>query len=239
MNEIVDAPFPEGMCEEWASVLKGLSPPMESRVAIPEIFNSNLLFPLQRKVEMEMMLTLGNTIEPKTIYEIGSDKGGGLFHWCCLPSVTNVIACEIRGTPYKNLFEVFFPHIDFLWIEDSSYNVQVVEEVSRWLGAGEIDVLFIDGDKYNFALDFDSYLPYMRSDGIVFMHDIQDEAPRFAYDSVCARGYNHREMINTVEAMEAVDREIGGISVPCPHEAWLRHWHGRSCGVGTVFLGEK
>jgi hypothetical protein len=22
----------------------------------------------------------------------------------------------------------------------------------------------------------------------------------------------------------------------CAHEAWLRHWQGRSCGVGVVYL---
>ena len=52
------------------------------------------------------MLAIANKYSPTTIYEIGADKGGGLYHWCMsCPTVKHVIACEIRGLPYKELFE--------------------------------------------------------------------------------------------------------------------------------------
>jgi cephalosporin hydroxylase len=46
-----------------------------------EIFDHPWLFPLQRKAEMAAMMKLARSIEPKTVMEIGSDKGGSFYHW--------------------------------------------------------------------------------------------------------------------------------------------------------------
>ena len=202
-----------------------------------DIFSSPLLFPLQRKREMAFMMQKARSIEPKVVYEIGADKAGGLYHWCkCLPTVKRVIACEIRGTPYSELFEKAFPQIDFFWLPDSSYAPENVSNITKWLCADKIDCLFIDGDKCKFDKDFKVYLPAMNPRGIVFMHDIQDKAPRFGYDTICKKGYRHEEFIDVSESIEAVEREKQGISTLNTHEQWLRHWHGRSAGVGIIYL---
>jgi predicted O-methyltransferase YrrM len=204
------------------------------------VFESSMFFPLQRRREMARMMQIARSINPKIVYEIGADKGGGLYHWCkSLPNVQRVIACEIRGTPYRRAFERAFRHIDFVWVEDSSYDPRTVEHVLRQLGDDRFDILFIDGDKTAFDRDFDSYLPMMSPYGLVFMHDIQDEAPAVGYKKALRLGYEHDEIIDTTESSEALARAAAGIPATCPYEDWLRYWKGRSCGVGVVYLAKK
>ena len=205
-----------------------------------EIFDSAILFPLQRKREMAFMMQCARAIAPRVVYEIGSDKAGGLYHWCkCLPSVDRVIACEIRGLPYADVFEKAFPHIDFLWIPDSSYDSTIVSEVSKWLKNDQIDCIFIDGDKHNFDTDFFAYFPLLNPNGLAFFHDIQDESTRRGYDKVVNCGFNHEEHIDLSESHEAVKREKEGVVCSNPHEQWLRYWGGRSAGVGLVYPVQK
>jgi predicted O-methyltransferase YrrM len=179
---------------------------------------------------------------PTTVFEIGSDKGGGLYHWCqCLPSVKQVIACEIRGTPYRDLFETHFPHIKFLWLDGvSSYSLETINQVDNWLAGDDIDCLFIDGDKGAFEKDFDVYLPYMAKEkSVVFMHDINDQVPNDQYQSVRERGFPGETFIDTLDSLEAVNREELGLPIANSHEAWLRYWKGDSCGVGTIYLSDR
>lgn len=206
-----------------------------------DIFDSPLLFPLQRQREMSFMMQKARAIQPTTVFEIGTDKGGGLYHWCkCLTTVERVIACEIRGIPFSHLFELAFPHIDFLWLPTSSYDHHIVAKVKHWLGSNKIDCLFIDGDKLQFHTDFWCYKSMMASEGIVFMHDIHtDIAPKASFGTVVSRGFRSEKYINTSESVEAVKREKQNIKVSSSHEQWLRHWKGSSAGVGVVYLGEK
>lgn len=202
-----------------------------------DIFTSPRLFPLQRQRELAYMMRKARDIAPRVVYEIGADKAGGLYHWCkSLPTVERVICCEIRGTPYRDLFEANFPSIDFLWLPESSYAPQALAKVKAWLGDDTIDCLFIDGDKLNFHTDFFEHHSMMSPGGIVFMHDIQDESTRAGYDTVIARGFAHEEYINITESHEAMDREKAGVEAASVHEKWLRHWKGSSAGVGIIPL---
>lgn len=202
-----------------------------------DIFTSPILFPLQRQRELAWMMQKARHIAPRVVYEIGADKAGGLYHWCkSLPTVERVICCEIRGTPYRDLFEANFPSIDFLWLPESSYLPPALAKVAAWLGNDTIDCLFIDGDKSYFDRDFFVHYSMMNPDGIVFMHDIQDESTRAGYDKVIARGFAHEEYINITESHEAMAREREGIEVASTYEQWLRHWKGSSAGVGMIPL---
>lgn len=200
-----------------------------------DVFNVDLFAPLQRKRELSRMLSLAREYSPRVVYEIGTCDGGGLYHWCkSVPGVRRVIASEIRGTPYSEHFEKAFPEIDFLWIQESSYSPESVDKIQAWLRGGKIDVTFIDGDKAWFETDFDVVLPFMNSPSVVFMHDITDPAPGAAFRSVVGRGYDHLEVIDTLDSQEAVARGKQGIPPANGHEGWLRHWKGQSCGVGVI-----
>ena len=232
-----DEPFPEAMmpCIERFFQSEHQREPGET--VYDDVFDSALFFPLQRRRELGAMITLARARVPRTVMEIGTDKGGGLYHWCkCLTHVKKVIACEVRGTPYKGQFERAFPNIQFLWLECSSHSTAAARAVQRWLDRDRIDVLFLDGDKGRFTDDFDRYQPFLARQSLVLMHDIQDAAPRRSYDEVCMRGYTHGEIVDVTESNESMWRESLGIPASCPHESWLRYWKGDSAGVGCIFL---
>lgn len=236
-GKFVDEPFPKDLlpCIEKFFFMEQTRKPGEN--LYPAIFDTSVFFPLQRKGELAQMMEMARSVNPKVVMEIGTDKAGGLYHWCkCLPSVERVIACEIRGTPYSKLFEKAFPHIDFLWLPTSSYDPGVVNGVLRWIQPDKIDCLFIDGDKSFFDLDFDCYRPMMRDTGIVFMHDITDEAPGAGYQKVIKRDYKHQEIVDKSDVKIALEREAQGDPPSSAHDSWLRHWRGASCGVGCIFM---
>lgn len=229
----MDDPFPDGMVAEIEAFLAADTAPCGHDL-YDAVFATNTMFPLQRKAEMRRMMSLAQQCAPRVVMEIGTDKAGGLYHWCkCLPSVERVIACEIRGVPYAEAFEAAFPDIDFLWLSQSSYEPETVEYVYRWLGNDSIDRLFLDGDKSHFLKDFDAYLPVMMNDGgIIFLHDITDPTPGDAFQVLRERGFKTYTIIETGEWKD-VERRGGPKTA---HEHWLMTWTGRSCGVGVIFV---
>lgn len=234
----MDGPFPTGMVDAWKTFLGSDHLRESGRDCYDDVFASSLFFPLQRKLETAEMIQLARSIAPRTVMEIGADKGGGLYHWIKgILSVQAVVGCEIRGTPYAPLFEQAFPNVKFQWIEGSSYHPHAVTSVRRWLHGWGIDVLFIDGDKSNFLTDFEAYLPMMSKRSIIFMHDIDDDGPRDAFVEVSKR-FRTERIVNTSETLTALARERDGISPSCSHESWLRTWRGFSCGVGVIYPGK-
>lgn len=229
----MDDPLPDGLESHWKDLLAS-KPSLTSTGICEAVFSHPVLFPLQRRRELEWMLLLSSKKSPRVVMEIGADKGGGIFHWCSLPTVQQVIACEIRGVPYVDAFGDYFSATDIVGISESSYSVATVNRVQRML-LSPIDVLFIDGDKGQFDTDFLCYLPLMAKDGIVFFHDIQDEAPRAGFNKVKG-DYFAEEFIDKSESAEAVTKEKANIPSNNAHENWLRYWKGRSCGVGVIHL---
>jgi hypothetical protein len=271
----MDAPFPDGMVEEITRFLTTVHPTLEPGKDLYEsVFASPLFFPLQRKGELSEMIRISRRINPrivmepgsvslphtgpKVVMEIGSDKGGGLYHWCqCLPSVEKVIACEIRGIPYATQFEKAFPNIRFGWCPSASRNYYTLSVVRETLSSVarepfdtsehtayvmyKIDILFIDGDKENVLDDFHTYLPFMNPNGIVFIHDINDGAasgPCKAFDRL-RQFYKWDIIVDTQDTQLALKRMSKGLPPMNPHEGWLRHWCGLSAGIGVIYLGDK
>lgn len=238
----MDLPFPDGMVQDIASFLAEDHKREPGLDLYPEVFATNLMFPLQRQGELKRMIQLARTINPKVVMEIGTDKGGGFYHWCkCLPTVEAAIACEVRGTPFWREFNNAFTRLEFLWLDGvSSYDGDTVDRVGRWLGRQTIDVLFIDGDKSYFDRDFDSYRPFLSKTAIVFMHDVQDQGPmRNAWIRCRWQGDWFTELLDLSDTVTAMQREKQGIEAANPHEHWLRYWKGTSCGVGVIGFGPK
>jgi hypothetical protein len=218
---MMDDSLPPTLVSDWAGLLAG---PHSSDA----VFDHPVLFPLQRKSELRRMLQAAGS--PTVVMEIGADKGGGLYHWCTIPSVKAVVACEIRGTPYSAVFEAAFPHIDFLWLPYSSLIPETVERVESWLGGRKINTLFIDGDKSYFDKDYGLYSPFV--DGTVFFHDIQDESTGAAWQRV-------KRTVDASRCSEILDVSDWQSTSHPPrtcHEGWLQYWKGASCGVGVIKL---
>lgn len=232
----MDADFPPEMMDNIRTFFRNVHPHLPpGRWAYPEVFYSPSFYPLQRMNETRRMMEIAASIGPRVVMEIGADKGGGLYHWCQLPTVDYVIGCEVRGTPYAVEFERGFPDRRFLWLPQSSYATQTVDTVRSWLDGMAIDCLFIDGEKTQFMRDFDTYRPLMRPGGIVFLHDVTESPMREVFDTLAKR---HRSdlIVNIDEAKAAVERGNLNLPIDSPYEGWLRHWHGRSCGVGVIYL---
>ena len=233
----MDPPFSVDMMPRIAKFFETESSREPGQDIYDEVFKTDMFFPLQRKKELVKMLNVAREYNPKVIYEIGTCDGGGLYHWCkSIVGVERVIASEIRGTPYQHEFEKAFPHIDFLWISESSYQKSSISTIRKWLNGDMIDVTFIDGDKSHFDTDFDAILPMMKRPSVVFMHDITDPAPGEAFRRVIRRGYLMTEIIDKADSIEAVTREEQGIQSANGYEGWLRHWRGQSCGVGVIYI---
>lgn len=241
----MDGPLPKDLCSWWEDFFsheRQRSPKASDPWAVFECD----LFPLQRKREAEEMLRIA---DPRgvnrwaarknmvgTVMEIGADKGGSLYLWCCQPWVRRVIACEIRGTPYAKLFEQRFSYVDFLWLPQSSHDPVTIRQVRDWLDGDSLDVLFVDGDKSYFAEDFLCYSGFMDPDGVTFFHDIQDEAPAAGYARVLQLlpHLKHREVVDVGEWHEL---ESGKRQPRTGYDHWLKLWRGRSCGFGALWMG--
>jgi predicted O-methyltransferase YrrM len=217
----MDEPFPSTMMEEWSRFL-------EKDGTIGGLFDSPVLFPLQRKNEMIEMHKVATERSPKTIMEIGADKGGSVFAWCkCIPTLQRMIVCEIRGTPYKEALDRYFTHIDFLYLEESSYEPETAERVRTWLGQEKIDILFIDGDKSHFMDDYEVYRPLIAKNAIVFMHDVNHDPMKEVFCKV--------RRINRYDIIED-HREWRNLKEPVTaYEHWLAHWKDKSCTVGVIY----
>lgn len=202
----------------------------------PEIFDSPC-FPLQRSNELREMIRRVRTREPRIICELGSSRGGGLYHWCkCLLSVRRIIACDVGGIPYASQFEKAFPDIDFLWLPVSSHSTEALEKVEKWLANSYIDVLFLDGDKFNRAKDFDCYRPHMHDSSLLLIHDIHSTSgvSQKFFSEMQRKGYSTETILDTKESEEATKRQKEGLPPKNGYEGWLRHWKGQSAGVGVV-----
>lgn len=238
----MDAPFPPEMMPCIEAFFKDVHPHLTPGLDLyPEVFETSLFFPLQRKEEMRRMIQIARSINPRTVMEIGADKGGGVYHWCqCLPTIERMVVNEIRGVPYLKVFQDNFDHLGFCWFDGGSRDREVLNLAYSYLKRDPIDVLFIDGDKTKMVEDFDAYLSLMnKQKGIVFIHDVQDREPKKAFETIRDRGYRTEIILDTREVWESIHREQLGQLPLNTHDQWLRHWKGRSAGVGVVYVGEK
>jgi predicted O-methyltransferase YrrM len=221
----MDGPLDHRTMEWWDRFREGPQ-------TVDALFASNL-HPLQRRREMEWMLSLAKQrTSCKTVLDIGSDKGGSTWVFARALEPLRVATVEIRGVPWLERMELMFPCVDFLGIADSSYDVDTVDAVRRWLDGKLIDVAFLDGDKCFLDKDFEAYYPFMARPSVVLFHDITDKAPLECYERVLEKYMlPHVECVNRTEALTAK-----GSPTYNGYEAWLRHWNGQSCGVGAVLL---
>lgn len=110
-------------------------------------------------------------LQPKTILEIGVDRGGSMNLWCKFMSadakyigVDNAMQFVIqRDAPQTKIL-----------IEADSRKPETLEKVKEALGDAEVDFLFIDGDHTEAAVrsDYAMYAPLVRKGGIIAFHDV-------------------------------------------------------------------
>jgi cephalosporin hydroxylase len=119
---------------------------------------------VQKATELDAFAPLLEALQPKTIMEIGVDRGGTT--WFLSHFAPRIIAVD------KHFWNPV-PHV-------SSCSVELIrgdtndEAVFRRLKDEMVDVLFIDGDHTfaGVAADFITYSQLLSTDGLVVFHDI-------------------------------------------------------------------
>ena len=110
-------------------------------------------------------------LQPKTILEIGVDRGGSMNLWCQFaPPDARYIGVDTamqfvikRDTPQEKIL-----------IEADSRLPATLEKVEVALNGVEVDFLFIDGDHTEASVrsDYAFYAPLVRKGGLIAFHDI-------------------------------------------------------------------
>ena len=123
-------------------------------------------------------------MQPETLIEIGTDKGGTLF---VLTRVSNPHATIISIDLYEGQFgggyprwripfyEAFSSHDQGIYlIRENSHLPKTRQIVEKILDGQKIDFLFVDGDHTYEGVkeDFEMYAPLVRRGGVVAFHDI-------------------------------------------------------------------
>jgi len=140
--------------------------------------------PTQIPSEIESLLRYVQPLRPRTVLEIGTDRGGTLFLFATVAGDDAVlVSVDLPLGPFgggyaklrSGLYRAFArrgQHIELL--RQDSHDPRTVEAVARILGGRLVDLLFIDGDHSyeGVAADFRLYAPFVRDGGSIVFHDI-------------------------------------------------------------------
>lgn len=174
------------------------------------------------QVESEVlpfMEYLDTEIKPVNILEIGLCQGGSFFLWSKLAAQKGIkLGIDMPngkwGVPYtrsdveiainKHNIEMFAPNVSVLWEE--SKDQKSIDWVKEQLGEEKLDFLFIDGD-HSYAgakIDYYNYLPFVKEDGIIGLHDIKETELHKA---------NHCNVFKFWQELEGDKKEFVDISI--------------------------
>jgi predicted O-methyltransferase YrrM len=142
------------------------------------------------------------TLQPRTILEIGVDRGGSMNLWLNFaPSdalyigVDNAMQFVIQRNHYQ----------EKVFIEADSTKPDTVNKVKDALDGREVDFLFIDGNHNEFSVrsDFKNYADLVRKGGIIALHDISGTlnmehcaGVRKLWEEVKTSGVKTEELVN-------------------------------------------
>lgn len=130
----------------------------------------------QNKEELTFLLSKLNEIKPKVILEIGSWRGYSAEVWQKAFEPEWMLALESdRNVADPELID----QIPFMFRD--SHLQDTLQAVKEHLGDKQVDFLFIDGDHTYEGVkrDFELYSPLVREGGIIALHDIALNEPKW------------------------------------------------------------
>ncbi|MCI0461500.1 MAG: class I SAM-dependent methyltransferase [Gemmataceae bacterium] len=133
--------------------------------------------PLQKRTEILGLLRLVQELRPRRLLEIGSANGGTLFLLTRVAGPdARLLSLDLAPTRARRaVFPTFArPDQQLTCLQGDSHEPATLRQVEDWLGGGQLDFLFIDGDHSyeGVARDYSMYGPLVRAGGIVAFHDI-------------------------------------------------------------------
>lgn len=171
--------------------------------------------------EIEALIERLRDMQPRTIVEIGTHKGGNSFLFChAVTSATRVVGVDLCVQSADKLIHFARAGQRYFALHGDSQTESMKQRVQACLGGAEVDFLFIDGD-HSYAgvkADFELYAPLVRSGGVIALHDIvADHRTRFGRDTGCYAGDVYRywaELKSRYDCVELVaDAEQDGFGI--------------------------
>jgi cephalosporin hydroxylase len=137
---------------------------------------------LQKRSEIVRLAQAVAALQPRTILEIGTARGGTLLVWSSLAR-ERAISCDlVHRHPQRSLLEALPPpgsNCRVTLLTGNSHEAAFKQRVARELNGQQVDFLFIDGDhtERGVADDYQDYRGFVRPGGIIAFHDIVERQP--------------------------------------------------------------
>ena len=180
--------------------------------------------PSQILYEIKTLLKIVKKIKPKTILEIGTERGGTLFLFCRVADPEAIIiSIDLPGGPFGGGYPIwkipFYKsfvrdHQKIHLIRADSHNSQTLNKVKKILGDKLIDFLFIDGDHTYEGVkkDFEMYSSLVRKGGIIAFHDIVPHPPETGCE--VSKFWNEvKQYFKYIEIIQDQNQNWAGIGV--------------------------
>ena len=145
----------------------------------------SVISPSQVLEEIRSLYEAVRGIQPRTVCEIGTDKGGTFYLWCQAAAddatvVSVDLPSRLRYSPARRRLYARFRKTDrqkLHFIPGDSHSSGTLTRVKEAVCGRPIDFLFIDGD-HSYAgarQDYEMYSPLVRPNGLIALHDIHTE----------------------------------------------------------------
>lgn len=137
---------------------------------------------LQVRSEITALAKAVEALQPKTILEIGTARGGTLLIWSSLAS-DKVVSCDMQDMSIQGELLSALPPKDsqceVVLLSGNSHDPDFRQRVEAELGGEPVDLLFIDGDhtEQGVEADYRDYQHLVRPGGIIAFHDIVENQP--------------------------------------------------------------
>lgn len=131
----------------------------------------------QKRAEIMKLLERLQDLKPRTLCEIGADKGGTLALFGSVASRdARILSLDIKFREYHaNAIPLLAGgNQEIKCLEADSHIHLTKSKILKWLRGQELDFLFIDGDHSYSGVkaDFEMYGPLVRPGGMIAFHDI-------------------------------------------------------------------
>ena len=169
--------------------------------------------------ELVRLLEDVKRLNPQTVLEIGTHRGGTLYLWARLAQPEAIlVSIDLPGGKFGGGYSPFRAPIYRRFAQErqklhlmraNSHAESTLEETKRLLSGRQIDLLFIDGDHTYEGVkkDWEMYSPLVRSGGLIVFHDVAGnygETQVKAFWDTVKTSHIHKEYMSHPEGLYGI-----------------------------------